>query len=242
MFKTGLYLMTVGVLGVSASVQAASLAHPGPIAVQDGVYDNVVETSITDGLPMYGSPSAGAGNVMTLPMPSFTATASNDASDLTAAALEFTFDADPGKLIATLSIFESGAYSVTDGGAVSAAGALTVRYFDDLTQQFITLADPIHMVVSPGGIPAPPGSGVMFPVDGPGSGTWLGAALIDFAALNIETSSVIVAMDNTLIASAGPNASASISKDALTLNTTLIPEPASLALMGLGLIMIAKRG
>jgi len=238
-YKAGLCLIMAGVLGISTSAQAASLAHPGAIVVMDGVYDNVVETSITDGLPLYGAPSAGAGNVMTFPMPSFTASASDDASDITAGAVEFTFDADPGELIATMSIFESGAYTVTDGGSVSAAGTLTVRYFDDLTQQFITLADPIHMVVSPGGIPAP---GVLFPVDGPGSGDWLGAALIDFAALGIETSSVIVAMDNTLIASATAGNSATISKDALTVNTTIIPEPASLMLMGLGLAMVAKRG
>ncbi len=239
MVKTGLCLIAVGVLGLSTLAHAASLPHPGAVVVQDGVYDNIVEISITDPLPLYGAPSAGAGNVMMFPLPSFTASASDDASDLTGGAVEFTFDADPGKLIGTMSIFESGSYSVSQGGAVSAAGTLTVRYFDELAQAFVLLADPIHMVVSPGGIPAP---GDMFPVDGPGTGTWLGAALIDFADLGIETSSIIVAMDNTLVASALAGGSATISKDALTINTTIIPEPASLVLMGLGLLMFAKRG
>lgn len=239
MLKSGFCLAAAGALGLSASAHAASLAHPGAVVVQDGFYDNVVETSITDPLPMYGAPSAGAGNVMEFPLPSFTATASDGASDLTSGAVEFTFEADPGKLIGTMSIFESGSYSVTEGGSVSAAGTLTVRYFDDLLQDFVLLADPIHMVVSPDGIPAP---GEMFPVDGPGSGDWLGAALIDFAALGIETSSVIVAMDNNLVASALVGGSATISKDDLTVNTTIIPEPASLALMGLGLLMISRRG
>ena len=231
--------MVAGVLGVSASAHAASLAHPGAVIVMDGVYDNVVETSITDGLPMYGAPSAGLGNEMTFPLPSFTASASNDASDLTAGALEFTFDADPGKLIAKMTLNESGSYTVTDGGTVSAAGALTVRYFDELQQAFVILADPIQMAISPGGILDPLAD---FPVTGPGSGDWSGMAMIDFQALGIETSSVIVAMDNTLAASATSNGSATINKDMLTINTTIIPEPASLVLMGLGLAMIAKRG
>lgn len=239
MSACGGYVAAAAVLGMAGVAHAASLAHPGQVVVQDGYYDNIVETSITDDLPMYGSPSAGAGNTMIFPMPAFSASASNDSSDLSAGALEFTFDADPGQFIGTLSIFESGSYTITGDASVSAAGALTVRYFDDLTQQFVTLADPIHMVISPNGVPAP---WMSFPMDTPGSGDWLGAALIDLGALGIETTHVIVAMDNTLVASAAAGGSATISKDALTINTTFVPEPASLVLMGLGLAMIAKRG
>lgn len=213
---------------------AASLAHPGPIVVQDGVYDNVVETSITDTPPLYGSPSAGIGNSMTFALPGFTASASNNNSDITAGALEFTFDANPGKFIQTLSLFETGTYQILGDASVSAAGTLTLRYFDDLEQAFVTLAEPIQMVINSG----VPGTG--FPVTDPGTGTWVGTALIDLNNLGIQTSHVIIAMDNSLIASADLGGSATISKDSLTINAT-VPEPASLVLMGLGTMMIARK-
>lgn len=224
-----------GLMCAASGASAASLSHPGPFVVPDGVYDNVVETSITDTPPLYGPPAPGATNIMTFTMPGFTAEASDEASDITTGALEFTFDADPGKFIQTLSLFESGTYEVLGDASVSASGTLTLRYFDDPTQQFIILADPIHMVVDTGGAP-----GATFPVNTPGSGTWLGSALIDLNALGIQTSQVIVALDNSLIASAGPEGSATISKDSLTVNT-IVPEPASLVLMGLGVVMLARK-
>ncbi len=232
-----LALGLAGVLGAVGISQAASLAHPGQLLVQDGVYDNIVETSITDPLPMYGTPFASTGNAMVFPLPSFTATATSNASDLTSGALEFTFDADPGMIINTLSIFESGTFSIVGGGSVSASGALTVRYLDDLTQQLVTLADPIQFVAIPDAAP-----GGTFPIDGPAAGTWLGTALIDLETMGIQTSHVIVAMDNNLVASALAGGTATISKDSLTINTTLTPEPASIALMGIGLALIARRG
>jgi PEP-CTERM motif len=227
--------VVAGLMCMASGASAASLSHPGPVVVQDGVYDNVVETSVTDTPPLYGPPSAGAGNSMTFALPGFTAAASNNQSDITAGALEFTFDADPGQFIQTLSLFECGSYEIVGDASATAAGALTVRYFDDLIQQFVTLADPIHMLVNSGGVP-----GGIFQVEAPGTGTWLGTALIDLNALGIQTSHIIVALDNSLIASAGPEGSVSISKDSLTINAT-VPEPASLVLMGLGVVMIARK-
>ncbi len=216
----------------TAPASAASQAYPGPVVVQDGVFDSIVETSITDTPPLYGPPSAGAGNSMTFDTTGFAASVVGDNADITAGALEFTFDADPGLTIATLSLFETGTYSITGKGGVMAGGALTVRYFDELTQQLVTLADPIHTTVPPAGD---------FPVTTAGAGTWFGSALIDFQALGIQTSHLIVALDNALIASACYCGTATITKDSMTINATVVPEPASLALMGMGLLMIARR-
>jgi len=225
-------IAAVGVLLGTTLTQAASLPYPGPIAVQHGIYDDIVETSITDTPPLFGPPATGTGNTLTFAMPGFTATAGSDSSDLTAGALELTFDADPGIFIGTVSIFESGNFAVTGDGSVSLAGALTVRYLDELTGLIVTLADPIHTVVDPVGD---------FPIIGTQAGDWVGAALIDLGALGIQTNHVIIAMDNNLAASAPLGGSATINKDSLTLNVLSVPEPASLALIAAGTLLIAWR-
>lgn len=223
----------VAALSFTASAaSAASLAYPGHVTVQDGAYDNIVETSITDTPPLYGQPVAGTGNQLVFPMPGFSVLASNNASDITSGALELTFDADPGKFIDSLTLNESGSYSILGDASVTAAGTLTLRYFDDLTQQLVTLADPIAMTTDPVG---------GFPVTAPGSGTWQGVAMIDLNALGIQTSHVILALDNTLIATAGPEGEATMTKDAFSLDANVTPEPASLALMAMGLALIAKK-
>lgn len=229
-------VMTVMTLGGAGHAMAASLSHPGPIVTQDGVYDQFVESSITDTLPLYGPPAAGVGNEITFTLPGFTASASDNASDLTAGAMEFILDADPGLFIKTVSLFESGTFNIVGDGSVSASGALTVRYLDESTQQLVTLVDPIHRLINPLGVP-----GGTFPAVNVPWGDWLGVALIDLDALGIQTRHVIVTMDNNLIASAELGGAARISKDTLTVNATYIPEPGSMALIAVGLGMIVPR-
>jgi PEP-CTERM motif-containing protein len=225
-------LTAVCVLLGASLAHAASLPYPGPIVVQDGSYSNIVESSITDPPPLFGPPAAGAGNTLTFTMSAFTASASDDSADNTAGALDLTFDADPGTFIGSVSIFESGSFAVTGNGSVSIAGALTLRYLNEATQQIVTLGEPIHAVTTPLG---------SFPVAGTRSGNWVGVALIDLDALGIQTRQVIISMDNNLIASAPLGGTATISKDELTVNVTPIPEPASLALIAAGSLMIAWR-
>jgi len=226
------FALTAGLLVSVSAASAASLNHPGPVVTADGAYSAIVESSITDTPPLYGAPTPGPGNKLTFDMPGFTASATNSGSDITAGALEFTFDADPGQTIQSISLMETGLYDILGDADVTATGTLTVRYFDTLTQQIETLAEAIVMTTDPiGG----------FPVSTPGQGTWAGNALIDLAQLGIVTDQITVALDNILIAGAGPEGTGTISKEQLMLDINTIPEPASLALMGMGLGLIIRK-
>ena len=229
-------VLVAAILFSAAPAWAASQAYPGQVIVQDGAYDSIVETSITDAVPLYGPPSAGPGNSLVFAPSTYSALAIGDMSDITAGALEFTFTADPGMTIASISLYESGTLQIINAGGVAAAGALTVRYFDEQTQQFVTLSDPIHMAVDYNGA-----LGMTFPIQTPGVGTWTGNALIDLQAMGIHTDLVIVALDNNLIAGACGCGSAEVTKDEVIVNATVIPEPASLALVATGLAMIVRK-
>jgi len=222
----------VAALTVPAVSQAASMSYPGPVHVAQGFYDNIEETSITDPVPLYGPPVVGVGNSITFSPTTFMASVSTHASDITSGALEFTFTADPGTYIQSLSLFETGTWSITGDAGVTAGGGLIVTYFDELTQTFVSIGEPIHTTVPPADD---------FPLMGPGNGTWFGSALIDLEAMDIVTDHVIVTLDNNLIASSCGCGEATITKDSVTINVSVVPEPASLALMAAGTVLIVRK-
>ena len=159
-----------GCLVSAASTQAASYTHPGPFVTDGGVYSDITETSITDAVPLFGSPTIMPNNLLLFEMTNYNATANDNSSDVTHGTLEFTFESDPGEYIQTIILSESGTYSVVGDGSASAAGTLTIQYYDDVAGEFVILADPIQMSLFPE---------TSFPVENESDGTWAGVALID---------------------------------------------------------------
>ncbi|MEZ6192218.1 MAG: PEP-CTERM sorting domain-containing protein [Phycisphaerales bacterium] len=212
----------LGALVFSSSVRAV------PIYVLNG--GNVtapVESSATDPTPLYGFPTV-VGNSLSFSTGPFAAAQAGIGADITSGQLSFFIQADPGLFIESISLDEIGDFLMLGSTAeVTAGGTLVATILDPLVGGFVS--DPIDFV---------PG----FPLTGTGSGIWSGKALVDLS--NYQATYVRIDLDNSLIAASDKASHAAfIDKKALTVNVTFsqVPEPAALALMGMGMLAVLKR-
>lgn len=103
-----------------SSVQAASISYPnqGPIA-PGYTFTNIVESSGTDGVPLYGAPSPVLIGLDFMPT-SFAATSTAGGADVTDGQLNYTVTADPNTPgIPLITFSEGGTYTL--GGTGTAA-------------------------------------------------------------------------------------------------------------------------
>ena len=193
-----------------------------------GTVTDLTESSATDPTPLFGEPIA-IGNSLTFSTGPFAAVQAGKGADITAGQLSFVIQADPGLFIESISLEEIGDYLMLgDSAEVTAGGTLVATILDPLVGGFVS--DPI--AIDP-----------VVPLTGTGSGIWSGTASVDLT--QYAATRVRIDLDNILIASSEECFHAAIiDKKAMTVDVKFsqdIPEPASLALMGLGLLAIARR-
>lgn len=192
-----------------------------------GTVTGLTESSATDSLPLYGTPIA-VGNSLSFSTGPFAAAQAGIGADITSGQLSFFIQADPGLFIESISLDEIGDFLMLGSTAeVTAGGTLVATILDPLIGGFVS--DPIDFV---------PG----MPLTGTGSGIWSGQAMIDLS--NYQATWVRIDLDNILIAASDKASHAAfMDKKALTVNVAFaqIPEPAALALMGLGMLAILRR-
>jgi hypothetical protein len=223
-------------LAASTASQAASITYPnqGPIA-PGYTFTNIVESSVTDALPLYGPPTAfpiGLGFNPT----SFAASSAGGGVDLTDGQLNYTVTAGPGAPgIPLISFIEGGTFTLTgsgNAGTQAMAGATLRATVLEINGVAIT---PINLM--------PANATVSFNLAAnPGAGQSWGLsvsinvssqlALMGFGPGQRATKASVV-IDNALVAISQAQSIAMIAKGDFDVH--LAPEPGSAALLAAAL-------
>jgi hypothetical protein len=240
----------VGVVAVAGSVASAAPISYGNLTGTTVSYLGITEDQSTENpalqIPLFGAPTI-SGNSMRFSPTSFGANSVNGVPDITDGTLTTTIQSTAGNFIPTIQFSESGDYTLLGSGTANTRVWVGLAYFVDV----------LEVNGAPVTVPTLSGSGVFAPLSGdynlvnPGPtflGLWTGGANIDvsahLAANNIsgQATRVRVTVDNQLVAVSEAGTVAFIKKKEIGgVAITVIPSPASLALVGLGGLVAARR-
>ncbi len=225
--------LTLALIATSTSAWASAVSY-GDVAADDVTYVNIKENSGTDpeDLPLYGDPSA-AGNSLVFSPSNYVASAEPSEgefdTDNTSATLTMQVVSNSDLPLASINIMEFGDTFLAGLGEAQAltavAGGLFVSYDDGNGLQTLPVGELSDVSFS---LP-----------DDSGLSEWTASVEINLAELNVTE--VFVSFDNLVTAIAEEGATAFIEKKVFKITTTVVPEPASVALIGLGALLIAGR-
>lgn len=223
----------------AGATQAASISYGnfGPDAAGQ-IFNGVMESSGTDGVPLYGPPQLLA-NGLDFDPTSFVASASNGTTDTTDGQLNFAVDTVNNTPINSLSLNEGGDFTLVGSGGTAAtavfAGAIirvTVTEINGLAVTPFTLPTSSASVgfnlVSNGGVVQPWSLGTTINI--------AGQLPAGQSATGIE-----VVIDNQLNALSQTGTIAFIAKKDFTINIPNVPEPTTLAGVGLVSVLLRRR-
>ncbi|XAL99260.1 PEP-CTERM sorting domain-containing protein [Phycisphaeraceae bacterium D3-23] len=244
--KTAQVLVAAGAIAVGTQTDAAPINY-GDFSGTTVMYLDVTETANSPGdtAPLFGAPSI-VGDQLDFDPAGFSAAGNGGSSDITDAQLNYTLMSAPGTVITSFTVSESGDYSLvgTGSAATQVAYGMSIASITVLEIDGAALGTPITLAAASafGTADLSGGTTVATPWDLSISydvNAALTAAGIDY---DFGASKIEIVIDDSLFALSESGSAALIAKKNFTINTdTDIPEPGSLALLGLGGLLIARR-
>lgn len=238
----GLVFAAAGLMGFS-SADAALLGDRFGTTVD---YLNITEGSITDPLPLFGSPSVipPGSDVLTFNPTAFGAAATSIVGgiDITDGTLSFVVTAHQGKTIDSLTISEAGGYSLI--GPLTGSGAAQVSAALLVVIDYQTATSPFTPFTASYTIPAFTAS---LPTDAGVLQAWSLNLNLDLDALlpGVDLTQIKVTLNNQLVAQNAAGSAAFIDKKSFVISSEggdIVPEPATLSLLGLASFgLLARR-
>jgi len=235
--------LSITAFSSTAAINYGDFSDTPPGAV---MYLDVTESSFSNALPLFGPPDI-TGDQLDFDPSAFGVSSSGGASGLADGQLNFRISTIPGAGLTGFSLIESGDFSFsginpTPGSFVSASGGATVTI---LEIDGVALPNPINFFASNSFV-------TDFPTTGgaPSTGLlpWSLVTNVDLtnALGQFESGATLieVAINNQLATGSTSGNQAAIAKKDFRVVATGnldVPEPTSLALMGLGGLLLARR-